>query len=67
MNTAASSSENGCSRTAGEGLKMLLMLRDKAEVLVVRGLDAERKEGFILSSPSSAHPQQSQLLLQSVE
>lgn len=67
MNTAVSNSENGCSTTADGGLKMLLMLRDRAEVLVVRGLDAERKESFIVSSLCSAHPEPSQLLFQSVE
>lgn len=63
----SSNSEEGCGRTADEGLRMSLLLKDRAETLVAGGLDAESKEGFTLSWLSPAHPEQSQLLLWIVE
>lgn len=42
---------------------MLFLLKGRAEALVAGGLAAESEEGFTLSSLSPAHPEQSQLLL----
>lgn len=59
--------EAGCGRTADEGVRTLLLLKDRAEILVAGGLDAESEAGFTLRSLSPAHPEQSQLLPWTVE